>query len=707
MFDLLLLVFLTTLFRLDALGIGARKCSINFFALGDWGKGGVYGDIRSRTDDDDDEEFYGDDEEKRREWEEKSREKKDKYTYQAMHAQSMGIYGAQSSQPDFIIALGDNFYDDGVYSTTDSKWQTHFEDVYLAYESLKRPWHAVVGNHDYGYGDAGILAQINKTEEDMYWNMPHDYYAKEFDIPCGGGTLLVLFVNSCTLAPKVTEATQVDDSLQETRIQEQQDYFIDVLENSHADWKIAVGHYPLRSAGEHGDTNALLQNLLPILKKYDVHAYFNGHDHISEHLHCDKPTDDTFTDNVDDYSSCSENLEYFNVGSSAILDELGDENDLTKANLIYYLENQPSFVSVKVSRAELKVDFIDTDPKVVYSYILNNEHALEIINIHDPVVQLVSVAGVGLFCSMLLVGYSIKGISKKSRTHQQNADFVDIEQAIISREEHSRVSAISGALLSLQNDEDKKLITKKTKKNSKFDEYGKKTPDKTVKEGWLDNIYQSSVSKNKKSPKKKVRYNLLGGNAKPPSKLMNVNKKSNNNKRNSIGDVKESKSWFFARRFLLAKGPLRNTTTMTSIDSLHSCKPITPDIVDDPRISEILTHLASSRADGVQHKLRREACEKIRYESDLSTQDTIGTPDIFSRTPTMTSTSVVEIVTVPSVTPIVNINDATKDPAFASAAEKSHSKDPLPVLNVSRKHSKSKLAEIRVNNDHLKKKSKY
>ena len=62
---------------------------------------------------------------------------------------------------------------------------------------------------------------------------------------------------------------------------------------------------------------------------------------------------------------------------------------------------------------------------------------------------------------------------------------------------------------------------------------------------------------------------------------------------------------------------------------------------------------------------------------------------------------------MPSVAPTLNINGATEDLAFASAAEKSHSEGPLPVLNVSREHSKSKLAEISVNNDYLKKKSKY
>lgn len=49
-------------------------------------------------------------------------------------------------------------------------------------------------------------------------------------------------------------------------------------------WLIVVGHYPVYSAGEHGDNAELKAYLQPLLEKYNVDAYFCGHDHISEHL---------------------------------------------------------------------------------------------------------------------------------------------------------------------------------------------------------------------------------------------------------------------------------------------------------------------------------------------------------------------------------------------------------------------------------------
>ena len=39
------------------------------------------------------------------------------------------------------------------------------------------------------------------------------------------------------------------------------------------------------SAGAHGPTKELLDRLRPMLMKYNVSAYFCGHDHEMEHIH--------------------------------------------------------------------------------------------------------------------------------------------------------------------------------------------------------------------------------------------------------------------------------------------------------------------------------------------------------------------------------------------------------------------------------------
>lgn len=49
-------------------------------------------------------------------------------------------------------------------------------------------------------------------------------------------------------------------------------------------WLVVCGHYPVFSVGGHGDTEELLSDLLPLLKRYKVDAYLSGHDHLSAHL---------------------------------------------------------------------------------------------------------------------------------------------------------------------------------------------------------------------------------------------------------------------------------------------------------------------------------------------------------------------------------------------------------------------------------------
>ena len=61
-------------------------------------------------------------------------------------------------------------------------------------------------------------------------------------------------------------------------------WFKAALAASTAQWKIVVGHHPIYSGGDHGDTPELIENILPLLHEHKVQAYFNGHDHDLQHL---------------------------------------------------------------------------------------------------------------------------------------------------------------------------------------------------------------------------------------------------------------------------------------------------------------------------------------------------------------------------------------------------------------------------------------
>jgi acid phosphatase len=54
------------------------------------------------------------------------------------------------------------------------------------------------------------------------------------------------------------------------------------LADSQATWKVVFGHHPVYSSGLHGSTTRLKKYILPLLARYRVHLYLNGHDHNYE-----------------------------------------------------------------------------------------------------------------------------------------------------------------------------------------------------------------------------------------------------------------------------------------------------------------------------------------------------------------------------------------------------------------------------------------
>jgi len=130
-------------------------------------------------------------------------------------------------------------------------------------------------------GQGEIDYYMNKR--DSRWYCPALWYTFTYSIP--GSNKKVDFIYMDT----VVSSGGDDAGVNKTLADEQYVWINKTLNASTADWIIFAGHYPIYSAGEHGNTADLVSYLRPILEFYAVDAYLCGHDHTLQHLQ-DTPT---------------------------------------------------------------------------------------------------------------------------------------------------------------------------------------------------------------------------------------------------------------------------------------------------------------------------------------------------------------------------------------------------------------------------------
>lgn len=188
---------------------------------------------------------------------------------------------------DFVLLLGDNFYDVGVEDINDSLWQSHFE---VPYANIDLPFYPTLGNHDGGAGGTGLdvfrgNVQVEYSLTSTKWVMPDRYYAHVHENAhfLSLDTSLMFFDG----LPIITGL--VDD--QETWLAQE-------LAASTSEWRIAYGHHPYLSNGPHGNAGNYegLPDFIPYaagteIKDFmdanlcgNVDLYLCGHDHSRQWL---------------------------------------------------------------------------------------------------------------------------------------------------------------------------------------------------------------------------------------------------------------------------------------------------------------------------------------------------------------------------------------------------------------------------------------
>ncbi|MDP6934036.1 MAG: metallophosphoesterase [Myxococcota bacterium] len=184
---------------------------------------------------------------------------------------------------DYALYMGDNFYNDGVDSVDDEQFQTKFE---LPYADLDIPFYAALGNHDYGGEGLGSDweqpdAQVAYSDVSDKWIMDDRYYQHDQ----AHVSFFVLDTNAILWDSFWNGAA------------DQLAWLEQGLADSDRAWRVAYGHHPYLSNGEHGSAGAYegVEDV-PVYSGGEVRdfvesglcgkvdVYLSGHDHNLEWL---------------------------------------------------------------------------------------------------------------------------------------------------------------------------------------------------------------------------------------------------------------------------------------------------------------------------------------------------------------------------------------------------------------------------------------
>ncbi|OQR89913.1 tartrate-resistant acid phosphatase type 5 [Thraustotheca clavata] len=253
----------------------------------------------------------------------------------------------------FVVSTGDQIYDHGMLSADDSIVIAKFENIYR-HPALKIPWYITIGNHDCEGSIDAMLSYAKRTNN--VWKFPQRYYS--FDQRVDNSTIVrFLVLDACDLVcgqppherdfrctPTMNEQTsplsrkQQYDWIERTLALPAPKSLANPSQLSRM-WTVVVGHWAVYSYAGNGDTPELITHLRPLLEKYNVHAYFNGHDHALEHIRRD-------------------NIQFFTSGAGGYA--LHDLRPLARANAdLVHVDMAHGFMYVQVSHDIFRVQFVD------------------------------------------------------------------------------------------------------------------------------------------------------------------------------------------------------------------------------------------------------------------------------------------------------------------------------------------------------------
>ncbi|XVF50399.1 hypothetical protein PTKIN_Ptkin04bG0096900 [Pterospermum kingtungense] len=163
---------------------------------------------------------------------------------------------------DFVVSTGDNFYEKGLAGPYDPQFKDSFTKIYT--NSLQKQWYSVLGNHDYRGDVQAQLSPILRRIDGRWLCLPS--FIVKTEIAEFFFIDTTPFVDDYFENPKlqkfdwrgvISRNKYLRRLLKDLRL---------ALRKSVANWKIVIGHHPIRSIRHHGETKELIRHLLPILE---------------------------------------------------------------------------------------------------------------------------------------------------------------------------------------------------------------------------------------------------------------------------------------------------------------------------------------------------------------------------------------------------------------------------------------------------------
>lgn len=178
--------------------------------------------------------------------------------------------------------------------------ETYFS-VFNSKRLRETPWFVVLGNHDH-YGNA--TAQVEYTKLHKNWILPSFNYTINVTDKNDQSLISILMIDTILLCGNSGFDWEYDKQPRFKSVREKvlSNAYLEAIEqelrrvsSTNVPYIIVAGHFPVWSVAEHGPTQCLLNALRPLLHKYQVSAYFCGHDHNLQYI------SDTFLNHKVDY----------------------------------------------------------------------------------------------------------------------------------------------------------------------------------------------------------------------------------------------------------------------------------------------------------------------------------------------------------------------------------------------------------------------